>query len=249
MSKAIIVCKNCANHFTGNYCNQCGQDAHTGRINSHFLIHEIQHGLFHIDKGIFYTIKQLFIHPGHTLREFIEGKRVAHFKPLSFLIVIAGLYAFVHHFLKADVLAFKFTNADAQSLQPKVTDWMNEHFALVSLLEVPLIGFISYLFFKKYKVNYMENLVISAYLIGQRIIAKLVLLPFFYIHLNSTVKALLLTLDDFIIPVSLFIWAYKQYFEEQSAIWVMLRSFFTYLISYALVILVISVVYSVVLST
>lgn len=60
--------------------------------------HDIQHGLFHFDQGIFYTAKQLFIRPGHSIREFIEGKRVEHFKPLSLVIILATAYGIIENF-------------------------------------------------------------------------------------------------------------------------------------------------------
>jgi hypothetical protein len=75
-----ITCKNCHQTYTGNYCNNCGQPADTHKINIHYLWHDIQHGLFHFDKGVTYTAKQLFTRPGHSIREFIEGKRVKHIK-------------------------------------------------------------------------------------------------------------------------------------------------------------------------
>ena len=90
-----ITCKNCNQTFKGHYCNNCGQPADTHKINAHFLWHDIQHGLLHFDNGIPYSIKQLFIRPGHSIREFIEGKRVRHFKPLSLVAVLGALYGFL----------------------------------------------------------------------------------------------------------------------------------------------------------
>ena len=74
--------KNCNHHFKGNFCSNCGQKAKTEKINFHFLWHDIQHGLFHFDSGILYTAKQLFTKPGMAIKEFIEGNRIKHFKPL-----------------------------------------------------------------------------------------------------------------------------------------------------------------------
>ncbi len=69
----LVTCKNCQNTFHGAYCNACGQSAHTDKIDKHFLYHEIQHGLLHVDSGIVYTTKELFTRPGHAIREFIEA--------------------------------------------------------------------------------------------------------------------------------------------------------------------------------
>jgi len=67
------------------------QQAEPDKINFRYLLYDIEHGLLHIDKGISYTIKELFTRPGHSVREFIEGKRVKHFKPISFVLVLAGI--------------------------------------------------------------------------------------------------------------------------------------------------------------
>ncbi|MBC8155688.1 MAG: DUF3667 domain-containing protein [Bacteroidetes bacterium] len=76
-------CQNCNSELNGNFCSHCGQSSNTHRLNFHFLWHDIQHGLLHIDKGILYTTKELFTRPGHSIREFLLGKRVKHFKPIS----------------------------------------------------------------------------------------------------------------------------------------------------------------------
>jgi hypothetical protein len=87
-----ITCKNCHQVYTGHYCNNCGQSAETHKINAHFLWHDIQHGLLHFDEGILFSLRQLFTRPGHSIREFIDGKRVRHFKPISLVVVLATLY-------------------------------------------------------------------------------------------------------------------------------------------------------------
>ncbi len=78
-------CKNCNHDLKGNFCNNCGQTKETHEINFKSILHEIQHSIFHIDKGILYTTKELFIRPGLTIREYLHGKRVKHFKPFAYI--------------------------------------------------------------------------------------------------------------------------------------------------------------------
>ena len=68
-------------------------------MNFHSLWHDIQHGLFHFDNGVLYTAKQLFTRPGNSIREYIDGKRVRHFKPISLVILLATVYGFLYHTL------------------------------------------------------------------------------------------------------------------------------------------------------
>jgi len=233
----LIHCKNCGNNFNGHYCNACGQDAHTGTIDKHFIYHELQHGLFHVDKGLLYTLKELFTNPGDTIRLFIEGKRVKHFKPLAFLLVMAALYAFVNHFFNSNVILTGQTgvkNADT-SIQT-VNDYLKEHFEFFVLLELPLISFVYYLFFKKYGTNYIEQLVINAYISGLRTFIMVLLLPVCYYF--STAGHIL----DQILPLLIVIWAYPQYYHTQPRFTIIWRAILGYVIFYLLLITILSIV-------
>ncbi|MDH6353963.1 hypothetical protein M2132_000283 [Dysgonomonas sp. PH5-45] len=80
------ICKNCNSTIKGNYCQNCGQATKTDRINFHYLVHEIQHSIFHVDKGILFTIKELLLRPSITIKGYLEGKRVNLFKPFGFVV-------------------------------------------------------------------------------------------------------------------------------------------------------------------
>lgn len=238
--KKLIHCKNCGNSFHGHYCNNCGQDAHTGKIDKHFIYHEIQHGLFHIDKGILYTLKELFTNPGKTIRLFIEGKRVKHFKPLAFLLVMAGLYVFVNHFFNANIILTRPTGIKiADNSIQTLNDFIKEHFAIFVLLELPLIAFVYYLFFKKYSTNYFEQLVINAYVSGLRTLITLILLPVSYYFPNTG------HILELLIPLFIFIWVYPQYYHEQPRFPIIWRTVLGYVIFYLLLITILSLVITV----
>ena len=99
-----VTCKNCDQTYSGHFCNNCGQPADTHKLNLHFIMHDIQHAFFHFDKGVLFTAKELFTRPGDSIREFIEGKRVKHFKPISLVIILATLYGVLRHLFHFSVL-------------------------------------------------------------------------------------------------------------------------------------------------
>lgn len=105
------TCKNCGHRFEGKFCNNCGQTADTNRINYHDLRHQLTHSLFHIDAGLLYTSKQLFIRPGHAIREYLDGKRVNHIKPLSYILILAGFYILVCHLLDINLFNISVESA------------------------------------------------------------------------------------------------------------------------------------------
>ncbi|RCH56453.1 hypothetical protein DJ568_00920 [Mucilaginibacter hurinus] len=80
-----IKCKNCYNRFEGNFCNNCGQDADTKRINIHYFLDALQHKYLKLNKGFFFTVYGLFVRPGNTIKDYLDGKRVEYFKPFDLI--------------------------------------------------------------------------------------------------------------------------------------------------------------------
>lgn len=96
----------CNNEITGKYYSNCGQPLNKERINSHYIIHEIEHVL-HFEKGILFTVKELLIRPGENIHSFIVRDRSRLVKPIVFIIVYSLIYTIVTHFfqLKMDTSA------------------------------------------------------------------------------------------------------------------------------------------------
>lgn len=89
-------CLNCGTRIAGKFCSNCGQKASVHKyFLKHFIQHGLIHGIWHVDSGIIFTIKELFTRPGHSIREFIFGKRVGYFSFVTLLLIIFG----VSHFL------------------------------------------------------------------------------------------------------------------------------------------------------
>lgn len=187
------VCQNCNKPLHGKYCSNCGQSADTHRIGAHFLWHDLQHGLLHVDKGIFYTTKELFTRPGHSIREFLQGKRVKHFKPLSLIIILAGIYGFLTHFFGINLLSnnIKVSGSGeevekAKEALARVSEWMAQHYSIVTLAQVPLFALGTYIAFRKAGYNFTEHLVINTFLAGQKLLLHIALFPLYYAFNNTS---------------------------------------------------------------
>ncbi|HQV75647.1 MAG TPA: DUF3667 domain-containing protein, partial [Flavobacteriales bacterium] len=87
------TCKNCAAELTDAFCATCGQRSDTHRISWKWLGEEFLSSVFVLERGILFTLKELFTRPGYMMREYLDGKRKAHFKPLSFVLVMAAVYS------------------------------------------------------------------------------------------------------------------------------------------------------------
>jgi hypothetical protein len=213
---AIIICKNCSNEVSDNFCSSCGQRADTHKLNMHFILHDLQHGLFHFDKGVLYTTKQLLTRPGHTIREFLEGKRVRHFQPLSFVIVLATFYGLVWHYLIFDRLHKSLIEPrdDLTRAGVKIVAWMTEHFAFDGLILIITSTLVSYVIFKKQKYNLIEHLVLNTYLMGLFLIVSLLVFPIVYIFGDPVTLQYGIVQQSFLLV--LMCWCYTQFFKNTS---------------------------------
>ncbi len=211
-----IICKNCDGQVSGNFCSSCGQRADTYKLNMHFILHDLQHGLFHFDKGILYTAKQLLTRPGHTIREFLEGKRVRHFQPLSFVIVLATFYGLLWHYLIFDRLHASLTEPgeDITRASWKIVTWITEHFAFDGLILIITSTLVSYVIFKKRKYNLVEHLVLNTYLMGLFLIVSLLVFPIVYIFHNALTLQYGIVQQGFLLV--LMCWCYAQFFKNTS---------------------------------
>ena len=220
------TCKNCGNLFQGNYCNNCGQPAHTHPINTNFVMHDIRHGLFHIDGGLLYSAQQLFLRPGHTIREYIDGKRAKHYKPFSMVIVLASFYGLLYHLLEIDLFR---TVQDDSFNHEQLNGWMAHYYAFITLALIPVFSLSSYLMFRRSGYNFVEHMVLNSFYSCQKLVVRMVLLPLFLVVPNQHFHALL---NSFLLlDLLLMCWTYSQFFRSGSHFSIFVRTILSYLIA------------------
>jgi hypothetical protein len=185
-------CLNCNAKINGQFCSNCGQSSKTHKINLHYLWHDIQHGLLHFDKGILYTTKELFARPGNSIREFLDGKRVNHFKPISLVIILAGIYSLLSHFFHLNLFSNYYEMKGSgigynefKTSVDKLSEWLSQHYSILTLLQIPVFSIGTYLMFKKEGYNFIEHLVTNSFIAGQKLILHIVTFPI-YFWLNKT---------------------------------------------------------------
>lgn len=226
------ICKNCANHFVGNFCNNCGQTADTQRLNFHFLSLNVLKLLFkYFDKGLFYTIKELFSRPGNTIREYIEGKRVRHFEPIALLVTIASLYGVLFHYFHINLFKdVSYTHTTIENIElDMINEWITTHFSLFTVLFLPFYAVGSFVAFRKQGYNYSEHLILNTFLASQRLLLRLAAFPLLIIfngteHLHSFLRFFIL------FDVILIIWGYCQFFNGLKRVKSFLLTILSYLI-------------------
>ena len=181
-----IICKNCDTIFTGNFCPACSQSAGAGRINAHYILHDIVHSVFHVDKGLPYTFFQLVKNPGKALLEYLKGKRVLFFKPFSYVIILSTISSL---FIK---MSSNHHGVDANN---NVIAIFSHYPSILIFALIPLVAFTSWLVFIKNQFNYWEHFLIHTYLAAQiNIILMILHLISISGMLSNTNMALKLTL-------------------------------------------------------
>lgn len=211
-----MICKNCEKSVEGNYCSHCGQKSATRRIDATYVRHEIPNSIFQLDRGFLFTVKELFLRPGHSIRAFLHGKRKPHYKPFAYLIITFTLYALSAYLMERstyiDDLLFGFKGrmiASGETADSPALDWISKNQVYVTLLIIPFFSLASYLAFIRSSYNYFEHLVLNLYITGQQMIIYLVLgFIFFKDNALTGVPVLLGFLYNF--------WVYYQLFEEKS---------------------------------
>jgi hypothetical protein len=188
-------CPNCAAALkpSQHFCGQCGQKAPTHRITVGHFLHEFFHAFTHTDKGIFHLLKSLTLRPGATAKEYIRGKRKSYFSPFTFFLIIMAVYVLADaFFLKtpparepdAQVLAHIPTEAGRQKYVVmmergnKVSEFMAHKANLVAMVAVPLVAFITWLFFFRRGYNYAEHLTANMmFLVFSNLVFVLLIFP------------------------------------------------------------------------
>jgi hypothetical protein len=160
----MTTCKNCSESFEGKFCPNCGTIAHVKRIDKHYILHELEHSILHLENGILFTLKELLIRPGKTIRNFIEGEkeRFKHFKPLGFLIITSLVYGFISH-------KFGYYEAGTEiEGNAAIINWIESHNNYANLIAIAYIALgLKYVFYKKRNYNLFEYFVLMAFVTGQ----------------------------------------------------------------------------------
>lgn len=214
-------CLNCENSFEGSFCNNCGQKAATHRFSMHEWLHEIPHSLFHIDSGFFQTLKTLLTRPGNAVREYLAGRRKLLFSPFLYVLIWCGIYVVISHFFAKPEAAVT-GEFKAENLM-QAFSYIEKHYykiiVVVMILPVTLASFLAYY---RSGYNFAENLVLNAYLIGQLVIADIIIFLFMtttgYDRANPYVG-----FAELVLKFPYWFWTYWQFFKPGKWYWGILR--------------------------
>ncbi|MCZ8197887.1 MAG: DUF3667 domain-containing protein [Flavobacterium sp.] len=207
----MIHCLNCNHEVASNFCPNCGQKATVHKYSvKHFIEHDLVHGILHVDKGILYTIKMLFTSPGHSIREFIQGKRVKIFNFVTLLVLIIA----VSHFLSSySLVKMSDIMPDNQGFMKEYENISQKYPKLILLMTIPFYSIITFFWFKKAKLNLTEHFVLNSYKTAGELLILILftLISIFYTNISGLGLILaVISLGSYIYNY----WFYRQFFSE-----------------------------------
>jgi hypothetical protein len=162
-------CLNCDQKILGKFCHDCGQKSDTHRITlKHLIFHDILHGIWHFEKGIFFTMKEALTRPGQAALDYISGKRIKYYNVFYLILILIGLNVFLSHYY--DELSHTYlktgtyleTAIKSKSINKSEFDnFIENNTKLIIFSFVPLFAINSFLIFRRKKLNFSEHFIMA----------------------------------------------------------------------------------------
>jgi hypothetical protein len=217
-----IPCKNCDRHFSGDYCSHCGQKV-IGRFTTVFILRLIIDDLFEVNRGLLYTLKELWINPGYTALNYINGQTQRYYGPLKYLIfwtaLILILTSFFNDFNTSEPVGSLLFNMHAPFSRESVDDFFTflmhvfvPYINFVYMGLVPFLALTGYVIYFNRKYNFTEFIILYLYLCGQ--ISFLLVIALLVLPLIGEQGAVIFTVLTIIPVFYLLIKMHKQIFNQ-----------------------------------
>ncbi|QNH63491.1 DUF3667 domain-containing protein [Hymenobacter sediminicola] len=209
------ACLNCGMLVSDRYCGQCGQDAHhTHRFTMRYLLlHDLPHSIWHVDKGVLYTMRQMLTRPGYAIREYLAGQRAQHFRPVTYLLLLGGLGALLMSALHLQPIPPEQVADTPKVLVLAMDRYMATIYkypTLIYTVLLPLNALVAWLLLRATRYNYAEMLIGQAFVTGTLTLPAVVLTIPLLLLAKEVPEARSLSLLTLVPSVVYPIWVYWQ---------------------------------------
>lgn len=193
------------------------------RIDRDYIVEEIG-SVLNFDRGFFYTMRELMLRPGFTIRNFLVYERSRLVKPIIFLIVTSFIYSILRQFLGFEDGYFYVDSAD-RSTSTIMLEWIIDNYGYGNIILGIFIAFWTKIIFRKYGYNFYEILILLCYVMG---IGMLILALFGTIEGVTNLKFLQFGGIAFVLYC---LWAIGQFFDKRK-FWNYGKAFFAYVLGF-----------------
>ena len=240
-------CLNCNFDIDNKFCPSCGQKTDTHRIAmKHFVMHDLLHGVWHLEKGILFTLKETIVRPGQAALDYINGKRIRYYNVFYLSLLVIGLNILLLHY--KEILteeSVKVLKNDRSSLN----DFISKYSKIILFCIVPVFALNAKLLFRRLKLNMAEHFILSGITLLGLLVSSSVLFVFTILTLKFDsytfgLLKFLAALFIFFFPA----WAYSNASKNRYKFWGRFwRIFVFYLLSFIEFIIIIGFITVVIL--
>lgn len=242
-------CLNCNQSIIENFCGVCGQKKYK-RIDKKYIWDEVQYTFLHTNKGFLYSAKNILKNPGKTAREFIDGNRVNHYKPILLAFLLSGISAFISFKLLGmkEILAKYY--ADQKVNSAMMNDYMTfttSYSSFIMLLLIPFFAITTKLAFRKWGHNYYEHVVVNAYFLSFYTMATIILMyPLMFVFRHSAPEVVMnISMYMMLLVPIILVWFFKEFYPTKPLKNVIGRVLLTLLyviLAFVLIVILISII-------
>lgn len=238
-------CLNCHEAVSGNFCANCGQKTDTHRITfKHFFMHDLLHGVWHIERGILFTLKETFLRPGQAAMDYIGGKRVRYYNVFYLGLLLIGLNIILAHLY--DSASPQLVSGPMDQNTKMTAAFFSKYSKLITLSVIPLLSVNALLFFRRLRLNLSEHFILAGFsLLGIICISIVYYFVDFLVYFEHTptLFGYLKVLLFFAMPLFP-VWSYWNAFRKQYSglglLWRLVVFFVTVILELALLLSLIS---------
>jgi len=199
--------KDCNLVMEGKFCSKCGKPDELKRINKDYILNEIK-SVLNFDKGFFYSIRELLIRPGKTIRKFILEDRNRLVKPIVFIIICSLIYTVLQQVFHFEDGYVNYRNSE-KNTAAIIMDWVQNNYGYANIFMGIFIAFWTKILFRKYYYNFYEILILLCFVMGM---GMLVYSIFGVLEAVTNLKILHI---GGIIGFIYIIWAIAQFFDKK----------------------------------
>ncbi len=220
-------CKNCSQLIEANFCSNCGQKKYK-RINKKYVFDEVQYTFLHTNKGLLYSVKKILINPGKIAKDFIDGNRVNHYKPILLTFVLSGIAAFLAYKVVGtkDILNAYYVEKKMNSkFMADVMTIISSYSSMLMILLVPFFALTTKIAFRKWGHNYYEHIVMNSYILSYyTVITILIFHPImFYLRHGSPTTFFKISQIPLLLVPLILVWFFKEFYSEKPLKKIILR--------------------------
>lgn len=160
-------CSACINnHGEENYCAYCGRPLKLNRISGKYVIQELK-DILNFKKGFFFTVKELLIGPGRNIQRFLREDRNRIVKPIIFLFFCTLIYTIVEQAANMNMGYIGYQDSPKQTTTTgSLFIWFQNNYGYANLIIGMFISFFTTVFFRKFRYNLFEILVLVSFVLG-----------------------------------------------------------------------------------